>query len=232
MKYIALSIITLIVLHSSCSNRQVNKNNSDIKTPAEQHDRKKPQSPPIVTLSQKDNISLDDDSVKTVLFRQGRTIASRMQRALQKELQQAIKNGGAEQAISYCNSRAMPLTDSMSAEYDVEIRRLAKKYRNPENETDKAESEIYKAYIMDWIEKRPLYESVYPDEDGHPVYYRPIKVGKLCLNCHGKPGEHIPDKLYGKIKSLYPDDKAVNFTEGQLRGMWAITFKEYTVKQD
>ena len=173
-----------------------------------------------------------NDSTKNALILRGDDIAKHAQLAFQSSLKKAIKTHGKAYAIGFCNNKAMEITDSVSAAQNVQIRRLAKKYRNPLNETNAAESEIYKTYILDWLKRKTLYAKVIPNEQGQPVYYRPIGIQPVCLNCHGVPGEDIPSPLAEKIAALYPDDKAVNFHKGELRGMWAITFTEYVVEED
>ncbi|MDA8259608.1 MAG: DUF3365 domain-containing protein [Betaproteobacteria bacterium] len=53
-------------------------------------------------------------------------------------------------------------------------------------------------------------------------YMKALPTQGLCLNCHGGP-----DKITGEIKArlteLYPADKAVGYSEGQIRG--ALTVK-------
>jgi hypothetical protein len=44
------------------------------------------------------------------------------------------------------------------------------------------------------------------------------------MNCHGTPGKHIQDATLTRIQQLYPEDRAVNFKEGDLRGLWHIIF--------
>jgi hypothetical protein len=46
----------------------------------------------------------------------------------------------------------------------------------------------------------------------------------MCLSCHGKR-EQIPAPTLNAINQLYPNDKAFDFKEGDLRGIWHITFK-------
>ena len=165
-----------------------------------------------------------NDSLNMALINQGNMIAQKAGLSLQKALKEAISEGGLEYAIAFCNVEALPITDSVSKTESVEIKRLAKKYRNPLNETDSIESEIYKTYILDWLSGKPLKPRIIPDESHHPVYYNPIYVGALCLNCHGEVGTNINPDLAGTISELYPDDKATDFKQGQIRGMWAITF--------
>jgi len=172
------------------------------------------------------------DSIKNALIQRGDNIAKHAQAAFQTALKKAIKSGGMEYAIGFCNTEAMQITDSVSNAQNTQIRRVAKKYRNPLNETNEAENEIYKTYVLEWLKRETLYPKIIPDEQGHPVYYRPIGIEAVCLNCHGVPEVDIPSPLAEKIAQLYPDDKAIDFTKGELRGMWAITFPEYVVADD
>ncbi len=171
-----------------------------------------------------------NDSLQTALINKGNEIARLTTISLQRSLQEAIKKGGLEYAISFCNTEAIPLTDSVSKTESVNIKRLAKKYRNPLNETNDAESELFKSYIIEWLGGQQLKPKIIPNQENHPVYYNPIYVGTLCLKCHGDVGKNINEELATTIRNLYPEDKATNFKNGQLRGMWAITFTELKVK--
>lgn len=172
------------------------------------------------------------DSLKSILVQRGDNIAKHAQAAFQVALKGAIQSGGMGYAIGFCNIEALPITDSVSELKQANIKRLAKKNRNPLNATNEAESEIYKAYILEWLNGQVLQARIIPNEEGHPVYYRPIGIQPLCLNCHGVPGQEIPPDLAEKIVELYPEDRAIDFKNGELRGMWAIEFPEYTVQQD
>jgi hypothetical protein len=170
------------------------------------------------------------DSITSLLIHRGDNIAKYAQATFQSSLKKAIKSEGMEYAIGFCNTEAIRITDSVSAVKNVKIRRLAKKYRNPMNKTNKGESKIYKSYILEWLKRETLHPKIIPNEEGHPVYYSPIGIQPVCLNCHGIPGKDIPSPLAEKIATLYPEDKAVDFQKGELRGMWAITFPEYVVE--
>lgn len=171
-----------------------------------------------------------NDSLQTSLLEKGGKIAKLAGKSLQKSLQNAIKEGGLEYAINFCNVEAIPITDSVSEYESVKIRRLAMKYRNPLNMPDSTEEELLFAYADELAEGQKLHSIIRPNTDGNPVYYSPILMGALCLNCHGKVSKTINAELYDIIQDLYPQDKATGFEEGQLRGMWAITFTELKVK--
>ncbi len=171
------------------------------------------------------------DSLDKALRNEAYKAATLTTRVLGKKLHQLVKQKGPEYAVEFCSKDADRLTDSVSSVLGLKIRRLAKKYRNPDNETLGKDSLIFKKYILDWLGHQPLKEQIIIDRDGHPVYYNPIKVKHFCLTCHGEPGKTMNPDLAEKIKKHYPNDKAIGFKEGQLRGMWVITFPHYTVKK-
>ena len=64
-----------------------------------------------------------------------------------------------------------------------------------------------------------LLEDVLPGLDGAERYVEPIRVQGLCLTCHGAS---LPAPVAARIAELYPEDQAVGFAEGDLRGLfWA-----------
>ncbi len=172
-----------------------------------------------------------NDSVKRVLRDDAYSATIITNGILSKRLTTLIKKKGPEYAVNFCSDEAMRITDSISNILGLKIRRLAKKYRNPQNETLGKDSLIFKKYILRWLSRKPLKEKIIPDVKGHPVYYNPIKVKHMCLICHGIPGKTMSVKLSDKIKEYYPNDKAINFKAGQLRGMWVITFPQYIIKK-
>ena len=64
-----------------------------------------------------------------------------------------------------------------------------------------------------------------PSSSDEIHFFKPILLQAMCLNCHGSPGEHIQAPTLARIQQLYPNDRAVNFKEGDLRGVWHIIFK-------
>jgi hypothetical protein len=56
------------------------------------------------------------------------------------------------------------------------------------------------------------------DVEGVKRVYVPLVVEKGCLKCHG-PVEKIDPKVRETITKKYPDDKAIGFKEGDLRGV-------------
>ncbi|MAE07940.1 MAG: hypothetical protein CL661_04175 [Bacteroidetes bacterium] len=169
-----------------------------------------------------------NDKQAKSLKKRGATVTTISKVALGKALKKAMKKGGLEYALDFCKHEAIKITDSLSNAEGVDIKRVAQKNRNPNNKANAIESKIFKQYIMEWLTNKTLQPKLAINENGHPVYYKPIILTKNCLVCHGKPGEDIPEDISAKISELYPDDKAINFEDGHPRGMWAITFMEVT----
>lgn len=170
---------------------------------------------------QPDNAAKNE--VDTMSFtQQGDSISTIMQRVLLSNLIQATKAGGPSYAVAFCNERAMSLTDSLSEKYHCRIQRISEKYRNPTNKPNKYDEDVL-LRLGSSTSGEPLLVS----ENGRVVYYKPIRIANpACLNCHGNEGKEIAVKTLEAIRKKYPDDMATGYKEGDLRGMWKITFQE------
>jgi len=172
------------------------------------------------------------ESAKKHLVLEGASISKQVAVTLQKNLKKAIAKQGIEGAIEFCHGKAMHLTDSVARAHHVTIRRSAKKYRNPFNQTSEFESNLYKQYILEWLSNKPLKPQIIQNEKGEPVYYSTIMLNKkVCLQCHGFPGKGMPLEREAKIKEYYPHDLAIDFKFGEPRGMWVITFPKGSVTE-
>lgn len=218
----SLYIISLVLVFAllSCNNPNENK-----KLKLEKKQAKKPLS---ITPSKTIPISLNDSTTE-MLMRKGRALTTKMQITFKSELLKAIQRGDMVDAIGFCNEKAMMISDSASYAEQAVIRRLALKNRNPENRMNDQETRIYKDFVLSWISKTPMKPKIQLSADHHPVYYAPITMKPLCLNCHGSLEKDINPNVAAKIKELYPNDKAVGFKQVDMRGMWAITFSEYYI---
>lgn len=211
-------LLSLALLTVACGNQKTTKNTI----------LKKDYAPITITPETVTRITLND-SLRRVFTARGREISKTTRKTLQNELQSAIKVGGIEHAVSFCYTRATEIIDSISIAEQVKIQRLAKKFRNPLNRLDDNQSNLYKSYVLNFMNNHRPYANIGWNEKGSPIYYYPITVKAICLNCHGTQGVEVSEQVAGKIKELYPKDEAMGFKEGDPRGMWAITFPEFKV---
>lgn len=151
----------------------------------------------------------------------GQNIAMQTKGVLGKNLLQAINSEGTENAIAFCSSKAIPLTDSVALSLHAKIKRVSDKNRNPDNKANEGQ--------MDYIHKAKAAiskgETVKPKliiVGKKQIAYYPIMTNDMCLQCHGQPDKDISPGTLSKISELYPDDLAVGYTSDELRGIWVV----------
>lgn len=172
----------------------------------------------LILFSQCNNNELSKEEIDKYT-QAGNKISSDTFLALSKKLKEKMQEGGPKEAIPYCNLKALSITDSMAQSYDVKIKRTSLKIRNSKNQPTKRETEILKQF--DSI-KFPLVEK----HEGKVNYYNPILVQPLCLKCHGEQGTTLDSTAQITLKELYPNDQAINYKAGDVRGIWSIRFEQ------
>lgn len=156
------------------------------------------------------------------LMKTGAEITKSVGMTLIKTVKQKMSEGGVEAALQFCNANALSITDSLSQEHGVRVKRTALKTRNPDNNPTELEKEALSKMAL----QQPPQPSVQMTDDGSAVYFQPIVLKGFCQVCHGVPGESLTLQTDSLIKSHYPSDRATGFSEGDLRGMWAVYFDE------
>jgi hypothetical protein len=147
--------------------------------------------------------------------------------SLSGHLKAAASEGGIENAINYCNINALPLTDSLSRSFDVDIKRTSAQLRNHANSPDSLEAYMLDLYQQILKMKKPMVGKALLTKNNEVRYFAPIMVKAQCLNCHGTVGQQVSDSTYSLIQARYPADAATGYSEGQLRGLWSINFGDY-----
>jgi cytochrome c553 len=142
---------------------------------------------------------------------------------LGKNLMGTIQKKGTLEALTFCNEKAYPLTDSMSVVYNAAIKRVSDKPRNYNNQANADELTYIKTFkkeIANGQEPKPIVN----DLNTKVQIYYPIITNTMCLQCHGKPNEHIQPRILKSLAELYPNDKAIGYDINQVRGLWSVTF--------
>ncbi|GGP02470.1 hypothetical protein GCM10010992_06980 [Cloacibacterium rupense] len=151
-----------------------------------------------------------------VLKQKSLNFALETKELLGKNLQEKIKEGGAENALNFCNINAIPLTKSISDKYKTNIKRVSDQPRNQLNTA----SEKEKKHINLFKERIAKGEELKPELVDNQLYV-PIVTNAMCLQCHGNIEDNNP-LLAAKIKKLYPEDKATGYSENQVRGIFVV----------
>ena len=160
----------------------------------------------------------------------GDQVAGRLLAGLMTTLQEKIASEGPEAAIAFCRREALPLTARISEEFPQvkNVRRTALRVRNPENQPDATDRAILEAWAATWNPAdppKPVSKEFTADDGTKAIrYYRPVPVMATCLACHGS-GNEIAPNVRAAIARDYPQDQAIDFQEGDLRGAIVVTFK-------
>jgi len=154
----------------------------------------------------------------------GKEIAIQSKLALGKNLMQAINERGVAGAVEFCNTAAIPITDSMAQMHNTSIKRVSDKNRNPDNKANQSELLYIKNAKKELAEKADIKPQI-KEENGKWVGYYPILTNAACLKCHGS-SEEIDKTALAKIEQLYPEDKATGYKENELRGIWVIEMEK------
>ncbi len=183
----------------------------------------------IITLSYGCRMKTSGDTAKEVdrdfYLRHGQEVTQVTFQELSSALGTAMEDGGVENAVNYCKLNALPLVDSLSQVFEVDIRRTSDRYRNQSNAPNHREREVIRAY-REAIQQQQIPNPKVSIEEGAVHYYAPIFMMDKCLKCHGVQDHDIDPLNYSLIKKLYPEDQAHGFKVGELRGIWSLTFKE------
>lgn len=137
-----------------------------------------------------------------------------------KDLQQALKSGLAEgpaEAIQVCRVKAPGIANSLSVA-GVRMGRSSHKLRNPDNTAPDWVSPIMQTFLDDPSSREPLAVGLADNRWG---YVEPIMLQPLCLTCHGS---ELAPGVAEQISELYPEDHAIGFEAGDLRGVFWLEF--------
>lgn len=144
---------------------------------------------------------------------------------LGKHLMGAIQKEGTLAALEFCSLKAYSLTDSMATHHNAKIRRVSDKPRNINNQANAIELQhiaSFKKQLTDGVVIEPIIS-----QQGNAVdFYYPIVTNTMCLQCHGDKQKELNPLTLNKINELYPNDKALDYKENEVRGIWSISFTE------
>ncbi|MBA6151377.1 Tll0287-like domain-containing protein [Gelidibacter maritimus] len=207
MKNLAFAIIAFISFYSCNDGKKTKSISVEEKVDHQSHQEKTASSKIIDT---------------TIYAERGVQYALSAQAVLGKNLMQAIKKDGTIGALSFCNEKAYPLTDSMAVVHNVQLKRVSDKPRNQNNQANTEELEVIETYKKS-IASQDAPEPMVKTSDAGVQIYFPILTNPMCMQCHGKP-KNIESPTLKKLTVLYPEDKALGYDLNEVRGIWKVTF--------
>jgi hypothetical protein len=142
---------------------------------------------------------------------------------LKQTLKAKAKEGGLTNAAEFCAMEAQDLTKEASKNLPegVSVKRITDKPRNSKNQASPEELLVLEELKAKKVEgKMPemLVKQIAPN---HYQVYKPLNVGKKCLNCHGDNTTRN-EAAYDIISKKFPNDKAIGYQKGDFRGAFLV----------
>ncbi|MES2877690.1 MAG: DUF3365 domain-containing protein [Pseudomonadota bacterium] len=157
---------------------------------------------------------------------EARKVASTVPPKLLQVLSEEIAKGGPASAIGVCRDKAPQIAKAASEQSGWAIKRVSLRNRNP-----KAVPDAWERAALEEFDRRAaagespasLEKSSLVTEAGRTEYryMKALPVQQVCLACHGAPDSLMPEVTH-QLRTLYPDDKAVGYVTGQIRGAMTI----------
>ena len=158
-----------------------------------------------------------------------RAMANTLLTELGQTLKKAITNEGPVAAVSVCKEVAPSIAASLSAQHDAQVKRVGTRVRNPAtgvaNAWQKEALTEFDTRLAKGEKPADLeYWRVVDNANGKRElrFAKAIVTQQLCITCHGNT-EDIPAPLLEKIRAEYPQDNAIGYRVGQLRGAVVVT---------
>ncbi len=148
------------------------------------------------------------------------TRGAELLRPFKQQLQSALREGlerGPAEAIAACRTKAPEIAASLS-QGGVRVGRASHRLRNPANAPPAWVEPLLDGYRADPSLRAG--RAVRLDEHRRG-YVEPIFVQPLCLTCHG---EDLSEPISSRLAELYPEDRAVGYRVGDLRGVFWVEF--------
>ncbi len=143
-----------------------------------------------------------------------------LQQSLAPRLIQSMTEDGAPAAVEVCAEEAPAIAARVAAEQGLRIGRASTRWRNPGNEPGDWQLAVLEQFQAAVANGEPAGEQRWTTREQLPegVALRAmvgLETRGLCLACHGPA---VADDVHEAISLRYPDDRAIGFAEGDLRG--------------
>lgn len=166
--------------------------------------------------------SADAQNLKTYELEAEQTL-QRLRQVMMLEMQTAMQ-AGVEQAIGVCRHLAPEIEEQIEKETGWKIRRIGLRVRNPENEPDTLERSMMMSFELRAMAGQGpelLRSARLLDRDGTQTvhFMQAIPTFDTCLACHGK---QIAPEVTTAINELYPQDQAIGYEVGDIRGAFSL----------
>jgi hypothetical protein len=125
------------------------------------------------------------------------------------ELERALDSASPEGAIEVCRIRSKAIAAFVGDQFGITMGRTSHKLRNPDN--------VPPEWALELVAEMAAEPAFLAGPNGELAALLPVRLKAECQMCHG-PVEMIDQGIQSAIAEEYPNDQAVGFAEGDLRG--------------
>lgn len=160
----------------------------------------------------------DASSAEAAARTRAEAAANALGSTLKKALQARLQGEGPLGAVDFCHQQAQPLTAQVAAEHGVRLGRIGVRLRNPDNAVGGWQQAALEqmAAGYDPVAAVPAVSARRSADGAYLNYARAIRTEGPCLLCHGS---NLSEELLAAIRGRYPEDAAIGFAAGDLRGL-------------
>jgi hypothetical protein len=175
----------------------------------------------LLSCTENNNTAISDSQLME-MRKTSKDFMQELKGVLIKEIQQ----GGIRSAVSVCSDTAQLLTNEFGLQRGVFVKRVSFNNRNANNFPDDYEKGILNKFVMMHKENKLTetsenIEVISKDGLKYLRYMKPIIIQAECLNCHGGETD-IQEETRELIAEKYPNDKAIDYALGDLRGAVSV----------
>jgi hypothetical protein len=143
---------------------------------------------------------------------------------LKHVLKTSMKSQGPISALEVCNLQAGPIAQKSAISSGWNIGRTSLKVRNASNTPDEWELNTLRQFEKrkeagENLKTMEYSETVKEGDKSVYRYMKPIPTAGLCVKCHGS---NLGNEVSQKVKQLYPNDQAIGFNIGDIRGAFTL----------
>jgi hypothetical protein len=165
-------------------------------------------------------------TVTEAQLKEMRSTTTEFMKELKGILIKEIQQGGILSSVAVCSDTAQLLTNNFGLQRGVFVKRVSFNNRNENNFPDEYEKQILNKFQSmhknnKLTETSENIEIIVDDDSKYLRYLKPILIQAECLNCHGSESE-IPEDAKILIAKKYPNDKAIEYKLGDLRGAVSV----------
>lgn len=156
-------------------------------------------------------------------FAEAEGVLQQVRGAMMRELKVALDMNPAK-AVALCRHLAPTIKSQIEEETGWEVRRVALRVRDPRNRPNEDERGILLAYVLRLAAGQPtrlLRTERVVDREGRRYVHvmQGIPTFDTCLVCHGP---NIDPEVDRAIDKLYPNDEAIGYSVGDIRGAFSL----------